>query len=187
MKKSKQNKQPWYKEWWIWVIILIVVGNVIFLGFQIYRFQAKQNEEKTKISQNQTSLDNLLHNPEVLYLNELENQSNKWVTLFSDFYKTLQEKDNSEEWQNNLLQNLVELKLMVQEASYLEAPDNLQSVHEEYMTAVVHFNTMIDALPEALDNQDMDSVESCIEELELGIESLKKTRELVSSYQENKL
>ncbi len=130
-------------------------------------------------------INSLLNNPEFLYVNELEHQTDQWATLFSNFYNVIQKSSNTDKWREDILVELVSMKLLVEEAKSITPPENMKNIHNQFIEAIDHFDYMIENIPSALDNNDKELTEKCMYELTIGAEELQKTKNLISSFSED--
>ncbi|MCK5848200.1 MAG: hypothetical protein KAH01_03255 [Caldisericia bacterium] len=186
--KEKNNNQKWYKEWWIWLLVFIATLNITFIVFQVnsHSILHKQNsiQQTEEMKNKEEMLNSLLNNPDFLYVSELEHQTDQWATLFSNFYHVLQSSQNTNSWRENILVELVSMKLLVIESNSITPPEDMINIHNQYIKAISHFDYMIENIPQALENSDKELTEKCMNELTIGAKELQKTKDLISSFSE---
>jgi hypothetical protein len=188
MRKDTKPQTNWVHNWWIWGIIVVLLGNAIVF-FLTHKNSSQQNhpstsyEEQKRIEDNQETLDMMLQNPDLLYINELENQISKWADLFSELNETLQvKKTNVEEWEQSIYEVLFLMQMLIEESRTMSPTPSLSHIHQEYSGAIEHFEAMVTDLPTAIHQQDISKIEDCMEELEKGVLQLQQTREFISDY-----
>jgi hypothetical protein len=188
MSIDKITQRSWYQNWWIWGIVIVICGNIgIFIisnnGSSTQRIKPPSSEQQKQIAVNQESLETLVQNPDLLYVNELENHTKKWADLFSDLNQVLQPKgSNLEEWEENIYEVLFYMQALIEESEIMSPSENLLYIHKEYLAAIRHFERMVTDLPTAVHTQDIETIESCMEELRKGVTYLQKTRDMITAY-----
>ncbi len=188
MRKETRSHTSWIHTWWIWGIIVVLLGNAIVFFFT-HKNSSQPNrppssyEEQRRIEDNKESLDMMLKNPDLLYINELENQISKWADLFSELNETLQSKKGSkEEWEQSIYEVLFLMQTLIEESQTMSPTPSLAYIHEEYTGAIEHFEAMVTDLPTAIHQQDISKIEDCMEELQKGVFQLQQTKEFISDY-----
>jgi hypothetical protein len=188
MSIDKKTQRSWYQNWWVWGIVIILCANIglFFISYHngsTQRIKSPSSEQQKQITANQESLEALVRNPDLLYINELENHTKKWADLFSDLNRVLQSTEsNSEEWEENIYEVLFYMQALIEESEIMSPSENLSYIHKEYLAAIQHFEKMVTDLPNAVHRQDIDTIESCLEELRKGVTYLQKTRDMISAY-----
>ncbi|MDD4029146.1 MAG: hypothetical protein PHI40_04685 [Caldisericia bacterium] len=187
MKNDMKPQKKWYQNWWVWGIAFVLLGNTFLLVYtqknNSLPNNTSLNAEQKRIQENQESLDTLLKNPDLLYVNELENQTSKWADLFSELHDVLQsKKSDPEEWEQSIYEVLFLMQVLIEESQTMAPTNNLLYIHEEYTTAIQHFEAMVTDLPTAIHRQDIPLIETCMDELQKGVSHLENTRNLISEY-----
>ncbi len=188
MSVEKKTRRSWYQCWWVWGIAFVIFANIAlfiisYSGGIVQNVNLSSSEQKKQIAANQESLEALVQNPDLLYINELENHTKKWAELFSDLHRVLQSKGSDvETWEENIYEVLFYMQALIEESEIISPSEDLLYIHKEYLTAIDHFEIMVTELPNAIHTQDIEAIESSMEELRKGVTYLQKTRDLITAY-----
>lgn len=187
MSVEKKAQRSWYQCWWVWSIVIVIIANIGLFIISYSDGKSKNinstTEQKEQIAANQESLEVLVQNPDLLYINELENHTKKWADLFTDLHRVLQSKGSDVEiWEENIYEVLFYMQALIEESDIISPSEDLLYIHKEYQAAINHFEIMVTDLPNAIQTQDIEAIESCMEELRKGVTYLQKTRDLITAY-----
>ncbi len=188
MSVEKKTRRSWYQCWWVWGIAIVILANIAlfiisYSGGIVQTINLSSSEQQKQIAANQESLEALVQNPDLLYINELENHTKKWAELFSDLHRVLQSKGpDAEIWEENIYEVLFYMQALIEESEIISPSEDLLYIHKEYQIAIDHFEIMVTDLPNAIHTQDIEAIESCMEELRKGVIYLQKTRDLIAAY-----
>lgn len=187
MSVEKKAQRSWYQCWWVWGIVIVIIANIGLFIISYSDGKSKNinstTEQKEQIAANQESLEVLVQNPDLLYINELENHTKKWADLFTDLHRVLQSKGSDVEiWEENIYEVLFYMQALIEESDIISPSEDLLYIHKEYQAAINHFEIMVTDLPNAIHTQDIETIETCMEELRKGVTCLQKTKDLINAY-----
>jgi|GEM_PF-3696637 hypothetical protein cdifA_02588 len=116
-------------------------------------------------------------NNEIEYTLKIAKQSTSISECLLKISELLSKPEMTNEWKSSVTTELAILELNIQEAKDTEVPERFKSVHTEYLKGLDAYQFLVENLPKAIDNLNVDLIKKCGDKMSEGNNHIKKAVE----------
>jgi len=116
-------------------------------------------------------------NNEIEYTLKIAKQSTSISECLLKISELLSKPEMTSEWKSSVTTELAILELNIQEAKDTEVPERFKSVHTEYLKGLDAYQFLVENLPKAIDNLNVDLIKKCGDKMSEGNNHIKKAVE----------
>lgn len=114
------------------------------------------------------------------YTTKLTLQSQKWTEYFNEFSDLMGNAQvGVDSWTLSVGVVITQMKELIEDARSINPPEEFKEVHKEYLNAVDKYESIPTQLPEAIDNNDVNLINSINEDIAKGNEYINKATKLL--------
>ncbi|MGN7485319.1 hypothetical protein ACTHPB_27755 [Priestia megaterium] len=147
---------------------VFVLGS-IFISFIVIMSAMFSDSGDTKASETA----NVQVSDEVAYRTQVADQMNRIQDVFNTLSTQMSNYSNTTDWKVDTAVAIQEMRTLVEEANNMQnVPAKFKTVHAKYMQAMEQYEIVADQLPTAIDNLDVNHINSLTKNMLQGNEYL---------------
>jgi len=149
--------------------------NINYKTIQNEKVVEKEEEPKEEVKEEpKESLE------ETAYIIALAKQSSEWSNTFQQFGELLEyPRMGEDDWTMQAAAQIVQMRMLCDDANELTPPDKYKESHELYMKAVNEYNWVATNFPTAIDNLDVDMINECSERTLKGNDYINQSAKII--------
>ncbi|WP_455920482.1 hypothetical protein [Priestia megaterium] len=147
---------------------LLILGT-IFMSFIVIIGALFSDSDDTKASETK----NVQVSDEVAYRTQVADQMNRIQDVFNTLSTQMSNYSNTTDWKVDTAVAIQDMRSLVEEANNMkDVPAKFKTVHATYMQAMEQYEIVADQLPTAIDNLDVNHINSLTKNMLQGNEYL---------------